>query len=264
MDEGQSARVDDRVLTMIKEIEGILRDGLRKFPGDSHLLALESQFAKAMDDEPRATAAMEKAVEHNPDDGLMVRRLARHYAKKGDAERASAILSRCLDASPTDQKTAFQLARTLDRQGQADKQAQIRMLLRRSFTPGDSNYEEQFWYAKHEFLYGDADAAEEAFDRLKAANVPFSDKRRIRGEVSDEGGSPTVLHWEDLSSVLGILFREKRRCANGRVCPCQRVPGWRLESRRLWRFDTLSLGLFDAGGSGYKSRVGAMIQRGCR
>ena len=190
MDEGQSARVDDRVLTMIKEIEGILRDGLRKFPGDSHLLALESQFAKAMDDEPRATAAMEKAVEHNPDDGLMVRRLARHYAKKGDAERASAILSRCLAASPTDQKTAFQLARTLDRQGEADKQAQIRMLLRRSFTPGDSNYEEQFWYARHEFLYGDADAAEEAFDRLKAANVPFSDKRRIRGEVSDEGGSP--------------------------------------------------------------------------
>ena len=64
------------------------------------------------------------------------------------------------------------------------------MLLRRSFTPGDSNYEAQFWYARHEFLYGEADAAEEAFDRLKAANVRFSDKSRIRGEVTDTGGAP--------------------------------------------------------------------------
>ena len=189
-DEFQSARINDRILTMIKEIEGILRDGLRKFRGDSHLLALESQLAKVMDDEPRATAAMEKAVEHNPDDGFMARRLARQCANKGDVERAAAILSRCLEGSPTDQETAFQLARTLDRQGEADKHAQIRMLLRRSFTPGDSNYEAQFWYARHEFLYGEADAAEEAFDRLKAANVPFSDKSRIRGGVTDAGGAP--------------------------------------------------------------------------
>ena len=103
-DEAQSARINDRVLTMIKEIEGILRDGLRKFPSDSHLLALESQLAKAMDDEPRATAAMEKAVEHKPDDGFMARRLARQCANKGDVERAAAILSRCLEGSPTDQE----------------------------------------------------------------------------------------------------------------------------------------------------------------
>ena len=175
---------------MVKEVEGILHDGLRKFPGDSHLLDLESQLAKAVDDEPRATAAMEKAVEHNPDDGFMVRRLARHYAKNGDFDRAAGILSRCLETSPTDQETAFRFARTLDRQGKVGNQAQIRMLLRRSFTPGDSNYEAQFWYARHEFLHGDADASEEAFDRLKAANIPFSDKSRIRGEVTNAGGAP--------------------------------------------------------------------------
>ena len=189
-EKAESARLNDSILSMIKEIEGLLRDGLRKFPRDSHLLDLESNFANAMDDEPRATAAMEGAVEHNPDDGFVVRRLARHYVKKGDIERAIEILTRCLEASPTDQETAFQLATTLRRQGEAERQAQIRMLLRRSFTPGDSNHEAQFWYARHEFLYGDVDSAEEAFDRLKASSVRFSEKSRIRGEVIDQNGSP--------------------------------------------------------------------------
>ena len=189
MEEAESARSNDRVLSMIKEIEGVLREGLRKFPRDSHLLDLESHFATAMHDEPRATAAMERAVEHNPDDRFVVRRLARHYAKKGDVERAIAILTRCLEASPTDQETAFQLATTLRGQGEAEKQAQIRMLLRRSFTPGDSNYEAQFWYARHEFLYGDVDSAEEAFERLKTSSVRFSERSRIRGEVTDPSGS---------------------------------------------------------------------------
>ena len=188
VDDAQTAPISDRVLTMIKEIEGILQDGLSKFPGDSHLLDLESQLAKAMDDEPRAAAAMERAVEHNPADGFMVRRLARYYANNGDVDRAATILNRCLEATPTDQDTAFQLARTLSRREEVNNQAHIRMLLRRSFTPGDSNYEAQFWYARHEFLYGDPDVAEEAFDRLKSANIPFTDKSRIRGQVTDSSG----------------------------------------------------------------------------
>ena len=188
--EVESARSSDNVVSMIKEIESLLLDGLRKFPRDSHLLDLESNFANAMDDAPRATAAMERAVEHNPDDGFVVRRLARYYVKKGEIERAIEILTRCLEASPTDQETAFQLATTLRRLGEAERQAQIRMLLRRSFTPGDSNHEAQFWFARHELLFGDVDSAEEAFDRLKASSVRYSEKRRIRGEVTDRNGSP--------------------------------------------------------------------------
>ena len=173
---------------IVREVEKVLSDALVRFPRDNHILGLEARLAKIVADHPRALEALRSAVQNNPADGFVVRRLARLHKQRGELEEARKVLQRCMDMAPTDRETAFQLAQVLRVQGERENKDAIRNLYRRSFTPGDNNYEAQFWYARHEFLYGKMNRAEDTFHQLKVTRMPITEKRKVRGGVLDVNG----------------------------------------------------------------------------
>ncbi|MCB1742746.1 MAG: hypothetical protein KDK91_20390, partial [Gammaproteobacteria bacterium] len=172
---------------LIGEIEKIVYEGLQKFPNESYLLDLEARLASIVSDEPRATAALEKALESNPGNGFICARLARFHRGRGDLVSAKRVLMRCLDKNPTDRHAHLQLAKVMRDEDEYAQREGIRHHLRRSFSPGDANYDAQFWYARHEFLYGDIDRAKETFDALRRANVPSGMKQHAQGKVREKG-----------------------------------------------------------------------------
>jgi hypothetical protein len=59
--------------------------------------------------------------------------------------------------------------------------------LRRSFTPGDTSYIAQFWFARYIYLDGDQDEARRIFNGLANANIETETKREPRGIVMEAG-----------------------------------------------------------------------------
>ena len=177
---------------LIGEIERVLHEGLQFFPGESYLLDLESRLASVVNDEPRAASALERALARNPGNGFICSRLAAFYRGRGDREAAKRVLTQCLESNPTDREAHFQLARLLSEEDESGKRESIQHHFRRSFAPGDAHYNAQFWYARHEFLYGDVNRAKEVFDALRKASVPPSMKQQARGKVREPSGRPKV------------------------------------------------------------------------
>ena len=195
---------------LIDSIERLLREGLQHYPGQSYLSDLEARLASILDDEPRAVRALERALAKDPGNGFISSRLAGLYRSRGDANAAKLVLTRCLEKNPTDREAHLRLARLLSEEDESGQRETIRHHLRRSFAPGDANYDAQFWYARHEFLYGDVTLANEVFDALRRASVPPGMKQRARGKVRESGGKPKVFHGSIRAKLDGYCFA---RCA---------------------------------------------------
>ena len=60
-------------------------------------------------------------------------------------------------------------------------QAEIKHLLRRSFTKGDARHGAQFWYARLLYLEGNMTEAQEIFTALHEMSVDARTKRELRG-----------------------------------------------------------------------------------
>ena len=172
IDGSEEDRKQRQVGGLIGKIESVLGEGLQKFPGHSYLLDLESKFASTVDDAPRARRALERALQANPGNGFISTQLARLLRRRGDREAAKGVLERCLEMNPTNREAHLWLGRLLSDEDGGEQRDLVRHHLRRSFAPGDANYDAQFWYARHEFLYGDAEQARQTFGALRNANVP--------------------------------------------------------------------------------------------
>ena len=192
IDESEANLRQRQVSDLIGEIEGIIYEGLQKFPGESYLLDLEANFAIVVSNEPRAAAALERALSRNPGNGYISVRLSRHYSRQGDLNSAKAVLVQCLENNPTNREAHVQLGRLLSEEDEYGQRETISHHLKRGFVLGDANYDAQFWYARHEFLYGDADRAKETFSALRQANFPPWMKQNLRGLVRDSSGNPKV------------------------------------------------------------------------
>ena len=179
-----------QISSLIGEAERVVLQGLQKFPGNSHILSVESQLAALLNDDPRAAEVLERALETNPGDGFISIRLARIYKRKGLTDDAKNLLVRCLESNPTNREVHVQLGRLLGEEDEYGGRNEIRNHLRRGFTTGDANYDAQFWYARHEFLYGDIDVSKALFSSLTNAKVPPSTKQAARGRVQDRNGKP--------------------------------------------------------------------------
>ena len=179
-----------KISSLVGEAEKIILQGLQKFPGHSHLLSVESQLATILDDNPRATEILKHVLEMNPGDGFVSIRLARYYQKIRLIEDAKKVLVRCLENNPTNREVHVQLGRILGEENEYGRRDEIRDHLRRGFTPGDANYNAQFWYARHEFLYGDIEVSRGLFSSLSNAKVSPGTKQKTRGKVRNEDGTP--------------------------------------------------------------------------
>ena len=154
---------------LIRQAEQAIFEGLQRFPGDQFLLALESDLGKVLDDHARAVEALKRAFEASPGRSFVAVRFARYHAQRGDIQLAMDILKRSIAANPVGKETPSGAGQLCIAQDEERLKDEIAYQLNRSFTPGDSNLDAQFWHARHTFLHGDKDIALAAFRQLAKA-----------------------------------------------------------------------------------------------
>jgi len=154
----------------IKETESTLSEGLQRFPSSSHLLEADAQFAALPNDSPRALESLRKAFSSNPRNSIIAIRLNKYYVDNGNREEARKTLEKALDANRNDPRLYYSYARLLMETDTADSDA-IAYYLKRSFTPGDKNYDAQILYGRHLFQTGNLEDSRAVFDNLRGAPV---------------------------------------------------------------------------------------------
>ncbi|MFO7603806.1 MAG: SIR2 family protein [Gammaproteobacteria bacterium] len=182
-----SDQLTDRVITdSIKECEKEIYEGLQRFPEDEHLLTSKSRLAEVLRDKPAAIAALERAYSANPGNGFIASRLAQQYS--GDNKKATEILRKSISVNPLNPESHLQLAMIYIADDEVSNSDKIIEHLRRSFIDGDTNYGAQFWYARHNFLYGDRFLSNKICTHLGRVKLPSNIKHKVRGLVRNKDG----------------------------------------------------------------------------
>jgi SIR2-like domain len=144
----ETAPLTERAIAeLVREIEQVIFVGLQRFPGDEHLLVLESKFAQLIENDPRSARALERAFASSPGRAFVAVRLARYQLKKGDAAAAKKTMEQCLHQNPSSKEAHYEYALLLIKENEARLAKEIGHHLRRSFTKGDTNYDARFSFA---------------------------------------------------------------------------------------------------------------------
>jgi tetratricopeptide (TPR) repeat protein len=200
-------QIEKRVIVdMTQRAEEIICKGLSRFPEDSFLLEVESRLAKILQDYEKAYDYLEKAFKANPRSGYLAVRLSKHLKSINRLDEANRVLELCLNDNPESREVHFEIALSLINKDEITYKDEIERHLRSSFTDGDTNYEVQFWSARHNFLFGDRKRATTLFEGLKKAKLPSSLRNRVRGYVLDSEGRPKRFTGNPLTPKDGFCF----------------------------------------------------------
>jgi tetratricopeptide (TPR) repeat protein len=191
------------LLQATKEAETAIERGRAEFPQSSELLAAEASLRDLLDQAPKALAALERAFALNPRQDWLAIRLAKRYEGAGDLAKATEVLSRCLKENPDSRRAHLALAHLL-RQGSVPAQGVIDHL-KRSFVPGDNNFEGQFWYARELFLRGQFDDAKALFDSINE-RAPGRFRTNSDAVHSNTDGSPATHNGQVARKEEGYAF----------------------------------------------------------
>jgi tetratricopeptide (TPR) repeat protein len=170
----------------IRELEGVVAKALQAFPDDQFLLEADARFNTLINNYPEALASLEQAFFKNKRSPYIAQRLANTYTARGDMTAAIRILRECLEHTPNEKEISYRLARLLMPLPEANP-AEIKHLLRNSFTKGDARHGAQFWYARLLYLEGNINEAQEMFATLHEMNADAKTKREPRGKVEING-----------------------------------------------------------------------------
>ena len=208
-DESQS---DETIGESIRALEKDLDVGLQRFPDDEYLLDAESKLAALVRDDARAMQSLQKAFRGNPTSRFVAKGLARLYELSGDTSAARSTLEACLDHRPGDKGLNAALGRVL---GEYFPNEGIRAeyYWYRSFTSGDANYANQFWYARQLYVNGKDSEAIDVFRQLRSARVSPDARNKLRGVMNDSGGNPIRFRGrvERLESTYALVSLIDRR-----------------------------------------------------
>ena len=183
----------DRLLAQsLTEIEKTIDSGFQRFPGDSYLLSLEAKLAKLLRDSPRATTALKKAHLSNPNNEHIAASLSRMLFDQGEVSEAKIVLQASIEANPTAKLVRLNLAKALVEEDEHQNRDEIKRLLRSAFTDGDTNYETQFWYARHEYLHGDREKGEIVFKNLSAVKAAPQVRNRMLSRLRKQSGGLAI------------------------------------------------------------------------
>lgn len=169
---------EESITKCVKEVENQLFSASQMFPGDSYLSESESELAKILKDDKRALQAMTKAFEANPRNAFIALRLSAIHEQRGDLADAKTVLKRGLDANSADRRLHFAYGKLL---ANTETQAGDELLyhFKRSFTPGDSNYDAQLLYGRELFVTGQIGESRQTFDTLGKAKVSPQQRNRL-------------------------------------------------------------------------------------
>ncbi len=162
---------------LIKSVERDLKDGLQRFPGDSHLLALEADLANLLCESDRFASALKLSFAKNPRNGYVALQLSTLLEKQGDIAGAQRTLTEALDANRANARLHFAYGKLLMAHDVGTNDDRV-FHFRHSFTPGDGNYEAQLLYGRHLFIAGRFEEARDTFSALKKVRLPNTVKRR--------------------------------------------------------------------------------------
>ena len=170
---------DEELGEILKNIEAHLENGLQNYPGESYLLTLEADLAKLTSDSGRVIKALEKSFELNPRNYYAASRLARCYQENNNNDRAIEILKEALDANNNKKELHYSYGKALlmipDTLGET-----LEYHFKRSYSPGDKNYDAQLLYARQLFINGKYPESKNIFGELRYVRLPFELKSMPR------------------------------------------------------------------------------------
>lgn len=178
--EEQASPLLERVtIEQCREIDQAFTISLQKHPGDEHLLQLKAEYKKMLEDREESIKILVHAFSQNPHSIYLAIRLANHYQEKSLHDSID-ILKKSLKGNHNSKELNFELAKYLSKLDEAKNAVEIIYCLNKSFSVGDSNYLAQFWYAYHNYMYGDKKTAFRAFEDLKKSRLPPNFRTKIR------------------------------------------------------------------------------------
>ena len=208
-DESES---EENIGDAIRALEKDLDFGLQRFPDDEYLLDAEAKLATLVRDDARAMTSLQKAFRSNPTSPFVAKGLARLYELTGDPSAARSTLEACLDHRPGDKGVNAALGRVLGEYF-PDDGMRAEYYWHRSFTKGDANYSNQFWYARQLYINEKHNEAIDVFRKLRSAPVSPDVRNKLRGVVNDNEGN--AIHFrgrvERLESTYALVSLVDRR-----------------------------------------------------
>ncbi|HHK8083173.1 SIR2 family protein [Serratia nevei] len=180
--------IDEKTLKeLIKEFVTTLHSGLQKYPNSEFLLEAESKLSSLLNDNKGAIASLEKAFNKNSASTFISIALSKAYIKNDDVPKARGIMEKVLEYYPADKVCNGRLAKIItDFYPQDNDLAEY--YWRRSFTEGDSNVENQFWYARQLYINKKYEDSKHYFAITRRKNISPEVKSKIRGPIFGKDG----------------------------------------------------------------------------
>jgi len=162
--------LNDEVESVIRHIERNLSDALQRFPGDSYLHDAEAQLASLLSDSDRMVASLKQAFDSNPRVTYIALRLTRCYLARGEKEAARLAYENALESNRNEVKLHYGYAKLLLSIDGTPGDL-LTYHLRRSFAPGDNNYDARLLHARQLYINGEFDLCRDAFRILSKENL---------------------------------------------------------------------------------------------
>ncbi|HEI8456886.1 TPA: SIR2 family protein [Proteus mirabilis] len=175
--------VTDKVINnCIRNIQQELIENKRKFPSTGHIHIQEASLAELLNDNETAYKAMERAFEENDREPYLAIRLSTIFLTSNRIEEAKSILEKALERRRAHHNLNFHYAELL-RNYINSKPSELVYYYRRAFTPGDRNYQAQFWFARYSYIHTtpkEHEDAKEIFEYVRRGKFSFEDRHEIR------------------------------------------------------------------------------------
>lgn len=189
----------------IRDIQKYISIVKQKFPNDSHISILESNFADICKDTPNVIKNLEQAFEDSDKEPFIAIRLSELYLNNEKVTEAKGVLEKALERRRNSKEINFNYAELLRVHTQYDE-SDLRYYYQRAFSPDDRSYIAQFWYARFAYTSDDESLKRKAlqlFMGLRSAKLPYSAKHEIRDfEKNDDRSENSVIE--------GILLKISR------------------------------------------------------
>ena len=189
---------------IIRNTQKELSNHQRKYPTDNYTTGLELRLSVLLNDQIAAIKAMEKSFEEQNREPFLAIRLAKYYQDNDLHDKAIQVLKLALERHRNNQQLCFHFAE-LTRLNHRHNDEDLVYYYYHSFTPNDSNYYAQFWYARYIFMSCESKKnqyARSIFDNLRKASLSLDERVKIRDHEVDENGV--------LKKFTGTVIRKRQ------------------------------------------------------
>jgi len=202
-----SSQLNTRVLeNLIKKTEDSIYKGLQQFPGDEHLLSVKAKLTSLVKDGDSVQTILENAYHNNPNSEYLAISLSRAKKEAGEIDESIALLREAIAKMPHSKPLHLVLAKMLINVNTDQTAKEAIYHLKRSFSPNDTNYDAQFWYARQQFIFGNRSISDHTFSQLKSVRLSPDERHKIRGTYVNENGEMVLYRGQVISEHVDFVF----------------------------------------------------------